>query len=65
MTAADVQDFAAALARLDDGDYPPGDAGTRLHACDVALANRYDRMLRAVHNDYLDTLRRSTAEVAS
>lgn len=44
-TVEAFQAFADAQARLDEGDYPDGEAGHVLRQCDEALTDRYDRLV--------------------
>lgn len=39
------QAFADAQARLDEGDYPPGEAGREQERADEELTDRYDRLV--------------------
>jgi hypothetical protein len=46
-TASNQQRFADAQARLDEGDYPPGDAGDNLRREDQRFADWYDQAVNA------------------
>lgn len=47
------QAFADAQSRLDEGDYPDGEAGQVLRQCDEALTDRYDRLvLQAAQEEF-------------
>lgn len=50
-TEANQQRFADAQARLDEGDYPPGDAGRAQQAEDQRFADWYDQAVNAAAQD--------------